>query len=253
MLYPMKLISVNIEMDKHLSRVLPFIEAELPDVLCLQEVFERDLVHFKKLGYSGEFIPESCRDIEGVSYAEGVALLSRHTLLNASSYYYRGTREMVCTFDRGNVFSTQQKGLIHADIYIDDVLFTVATTHFTWTPDGPTPSPEQIVDIEKFIAYTATMHSHVMCGDFNIPRHQNPLYKKLTQQYTDTIPAEYQTSLDSTLHHLGHLPEKKNMFDSFMIDYLFTKAPYTASDVRLQFGISDHAGIIATVVKETTS
>ncbi len=33
---------------------------------------------------------------------------------------------------------------------------------------------------KKFVAYISTLKPHIMCGDFNIPREQNPLYKKLT-------------------------------------------------------------------------
>ena len=40
----MKLISLNIEGDKHLDdKILPFFDKEKPDVLCLQEVFAKDI------------------------------------------------------------------------------------------------------------------------------------------------------------------------------------------------------------------
>jgi exonuclease III len=32
----MKLININIEGDKHFDTVIPFLEKEKPDVLCLQ-------------------------------------------------------------------------------------------------------------------------------------------------------------------------------------------------------------------------
>jgi len=39
-----KLISLNIEGDKHLDdKILPFFDKEKPDVLCLQEVFAKDI------------------------------------------------------------------------------------------------------------------------------------------------------------------------------------------------------------------
>ncbi len=248
MLYGVKLISVNIEENKHLGTVLPFIEKELPDVLCLQEVCEDTLSDFKELGYQGGFAPMACVD----SVPVGTALLTHHSVKNIWTYYYRGSQHTVCDFDRNNVSQTQQKALLYTDILIADEVFTVATTHFTWTPHGPTPSPEQISDMEKFLAYTTTLKPHIMCGDFNIPRHHNYLYKELVRNYTDTIPEHYASSLDKSLHKLGGDLDKKEMFDSFMVDYLFTQPPYKASDVRLQFGVSDHAGIVATITRASS-
>ncbi len=245
----MKLTSINIEENKHLERVLPFILKELPDVLCLQEVYEENLIDFKKMGYDGEFAPMACIETNEKYQLVGTAILSRHTLKNFELFYYRGSRETVCHFDRNNVYQTQQKAVLCADIHIDGETFTIATTHFTWTPDGNVPDPEQIADMEKFLAYTTALRPHVVCGDFNIPRHHNPLYEKLTKHYTDTIPEQYTTSLDPSLHRLGHIPDKKEIFKSFMVDYIFTQPPYTASDVRLEFGVSDHAGVVATITK----
>jgi len=248
----MKLISINIEEDKHLARVLPFILKELPDVLCLQEVYEENLPDFQKMGYDGEFAPMAYIQEQEKSKVVGTALLTYHTLKNFELFYYRGSRETVCHFDRSNVFETQQKAVLCADILIGDETFTIATTHFTWTPDGNTANSAQIVDMEKFLAYIATMKPHVICGDFNIPRHHNPLYKKLTQHYMDTIPQQYTSSLDSSLHRLGHMPDKKEIFESFMVDYIFTQPPYEATDVRLEFGVSDHAGIVGTIMKASS-
>ena len=89
-----------------------------------------------------------------------------------------------------------------------------------------------------------------MCGDFNIPRHYNPLYDELTKYYVDNIPLSYISSLDPTLHYAGSHPDKKMLFDSYMVDYIFTQTPYTATDVRLEFSISDHAGVVAHISKE---
>ena len=67
--------------------------------------------------------------------------------------------------------------------------------------------------------------------------------------YTDTIPANYTSSLDKTLHRKGDDPSRAHLFTDFMVDYLFTKPDYQASDVRLEFGISDHAAVVATISK----
>ncbi len=240
---------INIERENHLNRILPFIESEGPDVLCLQEVCEKDLTLFEALGYTGDFLPETQYRLGGVPITDGTALLSRYPLDNFKSYYYQGSRESVGIFYDDDVIGTQQKSILHADCIINGEIFTIATTHFTWTPNGSVASDTQKESMTKFSAYISKMKPHVMCGDFNIPRNLNPLYQELCKHYTDAIPLTYASSLDRTLHKGGDDPRKANLFDSYMVDYIFTQPPYTATDVRLEFGLSDHAGVIATISK----
>lgn len=138
-------------------------------------------------------------------------------------------------------------GVLYADILCNDGLFKIATTHFTWTPQGEAPSEEQVLSMKAFLEKMQNMEPHIICGDFNIPRTENVLYGELTKHYTDAVPATYASSLDPSLHTLGNTPEKRHLFESFMVDYVFTQPPYTASDVRLEFGLSDHAAVVATI------
>lgn len=45
----MKLISLNIEGDKHLDKIIKFLEKEKADVFCFSEIFEEDIKHIKPL------------------------------------------------------------------------------------------------------------------------------------------------------------------------------------------------------------
>jgi len=245
----MKIITINIEKDKHLHRILPFIASEMPNVLCLQEIKENAISDFEKLGYRGTFAPMFIMHINEKPSTIGIALLSRHDIQSSTTEYYSGSKKNLCLLEQTRVFETIQKVLIHADICIENEIFTIGTTHFTWTPDGASPAPEQSADMKKFLAYISTLKPHVICGDFNIPREHSALYHELTKHYTDSIPQEYKTSLDASLHRLTQIPGKERLFESYMVDYILTQPPYKASDVRLQFGISDHAGIIGTISK----
>lgn len=53
----LKLITLNIEMDKHYSRFLPFLDSEKADVICLQEVPESALLYFHERGFATVFAP----------------------------------------------------------------------------------------------------------------------------------------------------------------------------------------------------
>jgi hypothetical protein len=61
------------------------------------------------------------------------------------------------------------------------------------------------------------------------------------------VPAHYRSSLDNNLHRLAEKPELAHLFTDYMVDYLLVQPPYHAHDVRLEFGVSDHAAIIATL------
>lgn len=246
----MKLITLNIEDDNHLDKIIPFIGSELPDVLCLQEVFERDIPRFTVLGYTCEFRPIASRSLQDTSTAIGVALLARHTMSNIRDYYYRGSFEETRDDLTLRTALTVPPVVLVADVLVNDQIFTIGTTHFTWTPKGDEAAQEQIVDMKKLLTYTESIGPHVICGDFNIPRHQNPLYNNIVEHYVDNIPASYTSSLDKVFHKRGADPALKELFTLYMVDYIFTKPPYHATNVRLQFGLSDHAGVIATITKD---
>ena len=246
----MKLISSNIEGSKHLDRILPFIIKESPDVLCLQEVFKMDLHHFEKLGYKCHFLPLTIFMRDGESREHGIALCSKTEITNSDSMYYLDFETTLPTHDPKNIPETVHYGLLHGNIMCGDDTFLCATTHFTWTAHGSRPSLAQTESLTRLFNYTDALKSHVLCGDFNIPRHESVLYTQLAEHYSDNVPLQYTSSLDKNIHHLGKDSEKDFLFSSFMVDYVFTKPPYKATDVRLEFGLSDHAAIVATISRE---
>jgi endonuclease/exonuclease/phosphatase family metal-dependent hydrolase len=248
----MKLISLNIEDNKHLTRVLPFVQNESPDVLCLQEVFEVNLEQFKNLGYTCVFFPDTQKPLDGVFSNNGEAICTRGEIQNHQVYYYRNNDAPLQRFNQAEKLKSvhsMKNGILCADILLNGDTYRIATTHFTWGPDGTTASAEQIADMGVLLSLSQRMSPHVLCGDFNIARNSNPLYTELLAHYTDAVPLSYTSSLDANLHRLGSVPEKRYLFDSYMVDYVFTQPSYMAHDVRLEFGVSDHAAIVATITK----
>lgn len=248
----MKLVSLNIEGNKHLARVLPFIEREKPDVLCLMEVQEPDVRRFSELGYETFFKPMMVRTVsekpvkEGLLYCtkkEAVAVESRRT------YYLVDESGAIQDYDESLEYLGVNSVCIVGDVTFEGNTYTLGTVHFTWTPHGSSPSPMQYRSMDRLLGALAGEKPHVMCGDFNIPRGKSPLYETLTDRYTDAIPRSYASSLDPTLHKLAGRKDREEVITSFMVDYVFTQTPYRAEDVRLEFDLSDHAGIIATVRK----
>lgn len=246
----MKLISLNIEGNKHLERVLPFLERELPDVLCLQEVPEPEISRFAELGYEVYFLPMIIRPVLGVNAEEGVLYGVRTettSLLEKREYYFTRPEGGVSLYDATQEALGVNSACIMADIVFGEKTYTIGTTHFTWTPHGPNPSNTQRASMGNLLRALSGEKPHLICGDFNIPRGKSPLYEKLTAEYRDEIPETYASSLDPKLHKLGGQKDYEELFTSFMVDYIFTKPPYTVSDVHFEFNVSDHAGVIATV------
>jgi exonuclease III len=44
----LQVVSLNIQLNRHIKRVLPFLKSENIDILCVQEIYECDIDLFKK-------------------------------------------------------------------------------------------------------------------------------------------------------------------------------------------------------------
>lgn len=242
----LKLISLNIELDRHLDRALPFLQEECADVICLQEVREKNFATLKtRLQMEGLFVPTCIPDVEVAGNntlvvneellklgSEGIALFTRLSVHTSRSDCYFGNPDTIPRWSVG-----QNKILLSATIEKEGKKYTIGTTHFTWTPDGQ-PSAEQERDMKKLLEILVRFPDVVFCGDFNAPR-GGEMWAKLAERYKDNIPAEYRSSLDPTLHRVGRFER--------MVDGLFSTPEYRVFDVRLVPGVSDHKAVVGFV------
>lgn len=253
----LSLVSLNIETDKHIDSVSNFLRTKKPDVICLQEIFEKDFLYFKKeLGFFGVFSPMVVWDMKnGVRNTTGVAILSKFEIKNIEKYYYVGDESSMKCFDPRDLnFSAtmtrdelvlldeiEAKVIIFGEVIKDGVSYFISTTHFTWTPDGKA-NDFQKKDVEKLLAFCEKKKSLILCGDFNAPR-GGEIFNKIALKYKDNIPLKYDSSIDPNLHRLKGL--------KLMVDGLFSTADYLVKDVQLLDGISDHKVIVAEICKES--
>jgi endonuclease/exonuclease/phosphatase family metal-dependent hydrolase len=244
----LKLITLNIERKKHYERVLALLGRENPDVVCLQEVPEKFSIHLQKLGYQTTFAPMSIRNIDSVKVTIGIMFASKLQYSCRTEYYHK-ISPTVLEYDATNRVATEAFAYLIATIHTPDNTFNIATTHLMDTRDGHKNS-FQIKGVECLLETLSNEEPHLICGDFNMPRGYNSLYEKMTNRYTDTIPPEYKSSLDRDLHRYGDKQLAQPIFDEYMVDYIFTRSPYKAENVRLEFGVSDHAAVIANIYKE---
>lgn len=245
----MKLINCNVEVDSHYEKVMNLLKSENPDTITLQEATQEYQQLFKDAGYYTSYVPRLKKMSGGAEVTDGELIATRvpHTITD--HLYYDHGKELQFE-DIENRRETNNEGLLVAEFNFDGQDFLVATTHFTWTPKGEEACENQIADMKALLDFTTKLPPHVLTGDFNIPRQHNHLYEELTKHYTDRVPKYYKSSLDKDFHRTSNNPAKAHLFSDFMVDYIFTQAPYTATNVRLQFGVSDHAAVIADITQE---
>lgn len=236
------MVSLNVEGDKHLPRVIDFLKREKPDVVCLQEVFAANLEMFKnELNLEGEFFPTVnvanetiwAKNIKGLS---GMGILTNIKNANFNSDYYFGKRELVSSY----IFTKPNSGarvLAWMDAEKDGRKYRIAATHFTWSSDGKA-NAEQKRDIKNLIKLLDKKGDFVLCGDFNAPR-GGEIFKILADRYQDNIPRNAPTTLDAGYHRMPGL--------RLVVDGLFSTEKYKVSRVRVVNGISDHMAIAAEI------
>ncbi|HKY74239.1 MAG TPA: endonuclease/exonuclease/phosphatase family protein [Patescibacteria group bacterium] len=236
---PVKLVSVNIEGDKHISAVYAFIKNELPQIISLQEVFKSDLQNIADVfGMHSLFLPMSKKMVKrnnGKDQSEeiGIALLSSSPFLSHNLEYYFGTEQVSDYWDPLKV----SRGVLWGTVELQQKNITVAVTHFMWTPNGET-SDLQRNELPMLLNILKKSRPHVFVGDLNAARGQE-IFDAIAQEYTDNIPASVQTTIDPVLHRVKNL--------QLVVDALFSSSEYQVSDVHVVTGISDHCAITCMV------
>jgi exonuclease III len=252
-----KLVSVNLELDRHLENVSNFLEKTKAEVICLQEIFEKDFLFFKeKFEMHGVFSPMVILDtLDGKKDFLGVAILSKYEIKKTEEFYYAGDRKnikywdhKVLNFSVGNI--TKENLIFLDEIKSRVVLFIIlekkskeynfSTTHFTWTPDGK-ENEFQDRDIRELLSFTTKKDSLILCGDFNVARGDSKIYEILSEEYKDNIPEKYDSSIDPNLHRVKGL--------KLMVDYVFSTPDYLVKNIELVEGVSDHKAVVGEVSK----
>lgn len=238
----LRVISVNIEFDRHLDRVLPFLKKEKWDVLLINEFLATDVPTFEtELEEDCFFVPQMKLAHQNAVIPLGHGVFSRLPTLYKDEQY-AGPLGEIQDFDErtpDTQLATQKNFLVTAEVNQDGVFYKIGLTHFPWTPDGEADNIQRVC--AKALLETVGREGEMaLFGDFNAPRGKE-IFSLFTEKLKDNIPLEYQTSLDENLHRKGKL--------TLMVDGCFTTSEYVASDVELRFGVSDHAAVLAIIAK----
>ncbi len=232
-----KLISLNIEMNRHFDRFLPFLEKEKPDIVALQEVSEYDFPRLQEaLGMEGRYEPmmEITAPRLERTLGKGTVGLALFCRFPSTFHveHYSGDASVVPLEQDDN--QGVRGSLLCAEFIAEGRQYIVGVTHFTWTPDGEA-SVAQREHIAKLLSILSMHEQIVFCGDFNAPR-GGEIWAKIASRYTDNIPSGYTSSVDPVLHRSKGL--------QVMVDGLFSTPEYRVSDARLVEGVSDHKAVV---------
>jgi endonuclease/exonuclease/phosphatase family metal-dependent hydrolase len=236
----LKLVSLNMELDRHLGDQKRFLDREAPDIICLQEVHEVEFDALRAEHGHGVFAPMCLtRRLDGRFARQGVCIVSRHALRDPQIRPYRDPGGPLVEFEAHRMpQSLIRRVLVMAGVQQRDGRAPmIGTTHFTWSPDGKA-NPEQLRDVDLLLAHLEGHEPVVFCGDFNAPR-GGEIFARVAAHYTDHVPARCTTSIDGARHRAGAL--------QLMVDGLFSSPGVTAADVRLVDGVSDHMAIVADI------
>lgn len=245
----LSLVSLNINWDVQLKTVEPFLRSCNADVVLLQEVLDADVPKLQEMlgmdyvHYSPSMRMQTARGL----LREGEAIFSRYPLIDARTLAYAGKAgpdypysEDPSTWDGGGY---EQRALTGASITKEGIEYRFFTTHFTWTKDGEATDAQQD-DMRRMLALLKKEEPFVLAGDFNAPR-GFATFALLAKQYQDNIPDAYETSIDVLRHRSGQTQGEH--LSKLMVDGLFTSFGFETTNVKLTFGVSDHAAIEALV------
>lgn len=231
-----RIVSVNIEGDKHLATVRPFLDQEDAEVVCLMEVFEDQVEKLAGSKYPYRTYTPNVRSAED-NRTWGVAILSKYPITDVEEYH--------C----GEVGIPQDKpgahlpALVIGKIERESKVYQIGAVHFSWTPDGR-ENLRQSKHMDKLLEFLKPKGELILAGDFNIGRHINALYDRLAQYFHDNIPAEVKTTIDPVLHR-ANWQERGKL--ALVVDYVWTTSAYQVTNLRLRTGVSDHLGLITSI------
>lgn len=252
----MKLISVNIEGQKHLDKIRELLSNENPDVVCLMECFPDTIDYLADDKYPYRlYVPTYQVDqIEGEgeqglvaskTRVWGEAIISKYPLIDSQITYLSMDEygpENLPTHGTDNHIPA----LILANVDIAGKLYRVGTIHLTWTPKASMTNRQRL-NVAELLDLVAGQEL-VLSGDFNIPR-GNDVYLQMARYFQDNIPDSIHSTLDPELHYRNKGQVKKL---ELVVDYVWSTPKYIVSDLKVISGVSDHGAIVCGVGETDT-
>ncbi len=234
----LKIISLNVEQDRHFERIIPFLKEHQPDIVFLQEALDKDISFLEETLHMTSFFSPSNYLIrkDGIPKV-GIVTLSALPMTSYSAYY-RGKKEDLSVIEEGSG-EDMARSLIVTTVHKNNTPFCFVNVWFTWSANAQ-PTEMQYQDVEALLQLLSPLPEFVLCGDFNAPR-GGPIFNVFATRFKDNIPPHVTTTLDKKWHRAGDL--------QLVVDGVFTTPSYQVTSLELFDGLSDHWGIVAEVTR----
>ena len=232
-----KLLTLNIEGDRHLDRVEAVIAEHLPDIVCLQEVLEPDCARLASVGrYDVKFsLSAHLANWAGGQRNWGVAVMCRVPVRSQSEHYYSDDLRIRLVREPNDA----RRVVVMTELEHQGRAYRIATTHFTWSPDGHIIETQK-ADFVRLGRALSAYPDYVLCGDFNAPRGRE-MFGKFVDELglIDHLPVSVTSTLDPQFHKVGTL--------ELVVDTIFSTPEYRVTQTRVLEGISDHKAVLARI------
>ena len=249
-------------------------EEPAPDVLCLQDIPERDVPWLRVRWPHFAFAPMTNHLIYGVRAGVGIAMFSRNPMVEIKHHTTWGdgalkglqgvnnrNERVAPTAENDRLIeSTEDRVAICATVVkSENEKYSVATTHGFWVRGGvPNEMQRQSTRslMEFLVGEAGARDGLVLAADLNFGR-GSEIYEAFVEKkgpnakgFDDCVPLTIESTLDP-----DHPASKKGI--KVVSDYFMTRKGYEGdfvsydvpkvSDVRLHPGVSDHCALSATI------
>lgn len=234
---PLKIVSLNIEYDRHLDRIIPFLKEQQPDVILLQEVLRKDVdILEEATGQKGVFTVQNILSFEHGDFLFGMLILSGLPILKKETIYYSGDDIHLVRMHTGEPEKTT-RALSIIEVLKGDQRYCLVNIHFTWSPKSR-PNAVQHQDLKSVLQHLSKIPEFILCGDFNAPR-GTAIFDAIASRYKDNIPLNVVTTIDKNLHKAGDL--------GIVVDGIFTTPGYQVEAIKVLSDLSDHCALVAEI------
>ncbi len=218
-----KFLQLNIETDKHIDRILPFLEKENFDVICFQEIYENDAKMLAE-----KFNLHLCLGKEVLRKGDSKAIFSKYPFTKT------GEHHLWHSDDRYHL-KNESFSLLEACILYEGKEYTFFTTHLPVSYPGDIIVEYQLECYKILKPILENKENFLFTGDLNAPR-GTFIFDDLASFLVDHIPLDLESTLDPILHRI------QNKF-KYVVDGVLSKGDHKVSEIYVHEGLSDHKAI----------
>ena len=234
----LELLTLNIDGKHNIPAIVEYLEATKPDVACLQEIYKEDLPAFGHIFKTFQYIPMTLKRGRSIGFALFATPYINCIPVLAEQYASaRGELHELNDRTLQTRRVTERRALLVCDVEKRGISYRIGTTHFTWCKNSM-PNRFQRQDLQALLTLIRNAGEIILCGDFNAPR-GGEIFNTIAQTLKDNVPNGCVTTLDPT--HIAGIRA--------VVDGIFTSPTYQTKNFCINYGLSDHASLRASIIK----